>query len=150
MLFQNSGAASKLSEVSDWDQCINFIENIRSSCIHLHGFQLFFLLSKVKEIISFNFISNVNFVCLRADSDRLSIVAKGFLKVQNFLASCKFWIIACRILNKGGSALPTLFNGPEMLSFAFKANLFNEIYFESRNIKKESPAKIRKLMKIAQ
>ena len=116
-------------EVSDWDQCINFIENIRSSCIHLHGFQLFFLLPKIKEIISFNFISNVNFVCLRADSDRLAIVAKGFLKVQNFLASCKFWVIACRVLNKGGSALPTLFNGPEMLSFAFKANLFNEIYF---------------------
>ena len=149
MHIQNSGAASKLSEVSDLDQCINFIENIRSSCIHLHGFQLFFLLPKVKEIISFNFIRNVNFVCLRADSDRLAIVAKGFLKVQNFLASCKFWIITCRVLNKGGSDLPTLFNGPEM-SFAFKANLFNEIYFESRNIKKESPAKLRKLMKIAQ
>ena len=41
--------------------------------------------------------------------------------------SCNFWQIANSVLNKGKSATPPLFNGPEVLSSACdKAKLFDE------------------------
>ena len=43
------------------------------------------------------------------------------------LGSRDFWRIANSVLNKGKSAIPPLFNGPEVLSSAFdKAKLFAE------------------------
>ena len=43
------------------------------------------------------------------------------------LGSCNFWRIANSVLNKGKSAIPPLFNGPEVLSSASdKAKLFAE------------------------
>ena len=45
------------------------------------------------------------------------------------LGSCDFWQIANSVLNKGKSAIPLLFNGPEVLSSAsVKAKLFAEIF----------------------
>ena len=43
------------------------------------------------------------------------------------LGSCDFWQIANSVLNKGKSAIPPLFNGPEVLSSAsYKEKLFAE------------------------
>ena len=50
--------------------------------------------------------------------------------------SCRdFWRIANSVLNKGKSAIPPLFNGPEMLSSASdKATLFAEIFSLNSNL----------------
>ena len=52
--------------------------------------------------------------------------------------SCKCWRIAKSILNKGKSAIPPLFNGPEALFSAFsaldKAKMFPEIFPKNSNL----------------
>ena len=51
------------------------------------------------------------------------------------LGSRDFWRIANSVLNKGKSAIPPLFNGPEMLSSASdKAKLFAENFSMSSNL----------------
>ena len=79
----------------------------------------------------------------------LVIVTKGFLKLPNLhmlikqketitswkLGSQDFWQIANSVLNKGKSAIPPLFNGPEVLSSASdKAKLFAENFFKNSNL----------------
>ena len=51
------------------------------------------------------------------------------------LGSCDFWQIANSVLNKGKSAIPPLFNGPEVLSSASdKAKLFAENFSMNSNL----------------
>ena len=51
------------------------------------------------------------------------------------LGSCDFWRIANSVLNKGKSAIPPLFNGPEVLSSASdKAKLFTENFSKNSNL----------------
>ena len=51
------------------------------------------------------------------------------------LGSRDFWRIANSVLNKGKSAIPPLFNGPEVLSSASdKAKLFGEIFSLNSNL----------------
>ena len=51
------------------------------------------------------------------------------------LGSCDFWRIANSVLNKGKSAIPPLFNGPEVLSSASdKAKLFAENFSKNSNL----------------
>ena len=51
------------------------------------------------------------------------------------LGSRDFWRIANSVLNKGKSALPPLFNGPEMLSFvSYKAELFAKNFSKNSNL----------------
>ena len=51
------------------------------------------------------------------------------------LGSCDFWRIANSVLNKGKSAIPPLFNGPEVLSSASdKAKLFAENFYLNSNL----------------
>ena len=51
------------------------------------------------------------------------------------LGSRDFWQIANSVLNKGKSAIPPLFNGPEVLSFASdKAKLFAENFSKNSNL----------------
>ena len=51
------------------------------------------------------------------------------------LGSCDFWQIAKSVLNKDKSAIPPLFNGPEVLSSAFdKAKLFAENFSSNSNL----------------
>ena len=46
-----------------------------------------------------------------------------------------FWCVANSVLNKGKSAVPHLFNGPEVLSSAFdKAKLFAENFSKNSNV----------------
>ena len=59
------------------------------------------------------------------------MVAKGFLKLD----SCDFWRITNSVLNKGKSAIPPLFNNPEVLSSASdKAKLFAENFSNNSNL----------------
>ena len=74
------------------------------------------------------------------------IVAKGFLKLPNLhitkesitsqkLGSQDFWRIANSVLNKGKSAIPSLFNRPEVLSSASgKAKLYPENFLKYSNL----------------
>ena len=51
------------------------------------------------------------------------------------LGSCDFWQIANSVLNKGKSAIPPLFNGPEVLSSASdKAKLFAKNFSKNSNL----------------
>ena len=51
------------------------------------------------------------------------------------LGSCDFWRIANSVLNKGKSAIPPVFNGPEVLSSASdKAKLFAENFSLNSNL----------------
>ena len=51
------------------------------------------------------------------------------------LGSRDFWQIANSVLNKGKSAIPPLFNGPEVLSSASdKAKLFAENFSKNSNL----------------
>ena len=50
-----------------------------------------------------------------------------------------FWQLANSVLNKGKSAIPSLFNGPEVLSSASnKAKLFAENFFKNSNLNNSS------------
>ena len=51
------------------------------------------------------------------------------------LGSRNFWQIANSVLSKGKSAIPPLFNGPEVLSSASdKAKLFTENFSKNSNL----------------
>ena len=55
--------------------------------------------------------------------------------ISQKLGSRDFWRIANSVLNKGKSAIPPLFNGPEVLSSASdKAKLFAENFFKNSNL----------------
>ena len=57
-------------------------------------------------------------------------------RVHHFkLGSQDFWQIADSVLNKSKSAIPPLFNGPEVLSSAFdKAKLFAKNFSKNSNL----------------
>ena len=110
---------------------MSFIINIKSGHIFLHGFQLFVLLPELLEISSFVYTNKINLLYLKGNSDRKVIFAKGFLKLSNWLMLIKqkhlllprnldlgFWQIARNVVNKGKSAILSLFNGPEVLHSA--------------------------------
>ena len=55
--------------------------------------------------------------------------------ISQKLGSWDFWRIANSVLNKGKSAIPPLFNGPEVLSSASdKAKLFTENFSKNSNL----------------
>ena len=59
---------------------------------------------------------------------------KESITSQKF-GSCDFWQIANSVLNKGESAIPPLFNGPEVLSSASdKAKLFSKNFSKNSNL----------------
>ena len=121
------------------------IESIRSILTHLHGFQL---LPYVIEITFFVYTKRINLLILKQSSDRLVIVAKGFLKLPNLhmlikqesitsqkLGSRDFWRIANSVLSKGKSAIPPLFNGLEVFSSASdKAKFFAQNFSKNSNL----------------
>ena len=95
--------------------------NMKSSLIHLHGFQLLVLLPLIIEI-TFFCTNIIDLPHLKYNSDRLVIVAKRLLQLPNLLMLIKqitsqkpcsrdFWRIANSVLNKGKYVIPPLFNG---------------------------------------
>ena len=94
-------------------------------------------------------IKRVNLLNVKQSSDRLLIVGKGVLeaakiayanKIKGSITSQKvgshdFWQITNSVLNKGKSAIPHLFNGPEVLSFASdKAKLFAKKFSKNSDL----------------
>ena len=119
---------------SDWNECIT----------HLHGFQLlvhrnyFFRLyqqnksseSKVKFRQASNRCKNV----LEAAKLAYANKTKESITSQK-LGSRDFWRISNSVLNKGKSAIPPLFNGLEVLSYASdKAKLFPKNFSKNSNL----------------
>ena len=82
------------------------------------------------EVSYFIYTTNtINHLHLKWSSDRIVIIAKGFLKLPNLLilkdsiifqklGSHDSWRITNSLLNKHKSSTLYLFNGPEVLSFA--------------------------------
>ena len=65
------------------------------------------------------------------------------------LGSCDFWRIANSVLNKGKSAIPPLFNGPDMLSSASnKAKIFAENFIRTLILKTLVSAYLLSLLEI--
>ena len=94
-------------------------------------------------------LKRVNLLNIKQSSDRLLIVGKGVLeaakiayanKIKGSITSQKvgshdFWQITNSVLNKGKSAIPHLFNGPEVLSFASdKAKLFAKNFSKNSDL----------------
>ena len=73
--------------------------------------------------------------CIRVlEAAKLAMLIKKRLHSQK-LGSRDFWRIANSVLNKGKSAIPPLFNGPEMLpSASDKAKLFDENFSKNSNL----------------
>ena len=62
------------------------------------------------------------------------LIKKDLIAFQK-LGSQDFWRIANSVLNKGKSAIPPLFNNPEVLSCAYdKAKLFAENFSKNLNL----------------
>ena len=127
---------------------ISLIISIRSGLTHLHGFQLLVMLPLFIEITFFFCTNRINPLNLKQSSDRLVIIAKGFLNLPNqhmpikqeFITSQKlafwnFYQIAYSVLKKGKSATPPLFNGPEAVFSAFdQAKLFAKNFSKNSNL----------------
>ena len=125
---------------------IFLIEIIRSSLIHLHGClccchsskkSLFRLYQKDKSSeskVKFRQASNCCKRVLEAAKLACANKTKESITSQK-LGSRDFWRIANSVLNKGKSAIPPLFNGPEVLSSASdKAKLFAENFSKNSNL----------------
>ena len=76
------GASAAVSEFCEWVQA-GIDVYIRPSLTHLRGFQLLVMLPSFLEITFFVFSNRINLLNLKESSDRLVIVAKGFLKLPN-------------------------------------------------------------------
>ena len=128
---------------------IFLIENIRSSLIHLHGCQLLVLAAIVHRSHFFRLYqrekSSHSKVKFRQASNRCKRVLEAAKlayanKTKESITSQKlgsfdFWRIANSVLNKGKSAIPPPFNGPEVLSSACdKAKLFPQNFSMNSNL----------------
>ena len=115
---------------------LSLIENIRSSFIHLHGFQLLVLLPLFIEITFFVCTKVKNLLILKVNFRQASNHCKRALetakhayanKTKQFITTQKrdssdLWRIANSVLNKRKSAIPPLFNNLEVLpSASYKA-----------------------------
>ena len=129
---------------------ISFTLCIRSSLTYLHGFQLLVLLPLFIKITFYVCTNRINLPKTKENLFRLaSNCCKRVLEAAKLacanktkesitsqkLGSWDFWQIANSVLNKGKSAIPPLFNGPEVLSSASdKAKLFAENFSKNSNL----------------
>ena len=163
------GASAVASEICEWHRCtsgwnrcilLSLIVNIRSSFTHLHSSSLTHLHSSSissclcschssqKSHHFFRFYQQNKSSEFIVSSDRLVIIAKGFLKLpklhmlikQDSITSQKpgsrdFWRISNSALTKGRFAIPSLFNGPELLpSASDKAKLWAKKFSKNSNL----------------
>ena len=122
---------------------ISLKENIRSRSLTHHGFQLLVLLplfhlyqndKSTESKVKFRQASNHCKRVLEAAKLAYANKTKESITSQK-LGSRDFWRIANSVLNKGKSAIPPLFNGPEVLSSASdKAKLITKNLCESSNL----------------
>ena len=90
------------------------------------------------EITFFVFTNRINFLNLKESSDTAELAYANKTMESNIfqkLGSLDFCQIADIFLSKGKSAIPTLFNSPEMLSSAFdKAKSFAKKFSKNSNL----------------
>ena len=135
-IFKLGASAAAASEFCEWLELIyiSLIENIRSSLIHLHGFRVYQKDKSSDSKVKFRQASNRCKRVLEAAKLSYANRTKEFITSQK-LGSREFWRIANSVLSKGKSAVPSLFNGPEVLSSASdKAKLFAENFSENSNL----------------
>ena len=90
--------------------------------------------SKVKFKHASNHCKRVLEAAILAYANKTSIKKKKSITSQQ-LGSCDFWQIANSVLNKGKSAIPTLFSSPDVLSCATdKTKLFAENFSMNSNL----------------
>ena len=118
------GAPSELVQVRI-DVYIPYF-NIRSSLIYLHGFQLLVSLPYFIEISYFIFTKRINLLILKWSSDRLVIVAKGFLKLLNLNMLVK---VKSPLLHRN---LARRTFGKLLILFSTKVNLLYLLYSMAR------------------
>ena len=76
-----SAVASKFCDFRLKLMHVSLTISMRSGLTHLHRFQLLALLPQFTEITFFVYTTKINLLNLKESSDRLAIVAKGFLKL---------------------------------------------------------------------
>ena len=121
---------------------ISLIVNTRSYLTHLYDFQLLLLLPSLIEIIFLVCTNRINLLHFRQASNHCKRALEAAKlpyanKTKESITSQKpgsrnFWEIVNSVansVNKSKSAIPPLFNGPEVLSFASEiAKLFAKIF----------------------
>ena len=113
---------------------ISLLVSISSNFTHLHGFQNLYQQNKSESKVKFKQASNRCKRVLEAAKLAYATKTKESITSQK-LGSRDFWRIANSVLNKGKSAIPPLFNGPEVLSSASdKAKLFTENFSKNSNL----------------
>ena len=122
---------------------LSLIVSISSSFTHLHGFQVLVQMPQFIEIIFFVCTNIINLLNLKLSSDRLVIVAKGFVKLPNLHMliqkipslprNLAFLVKQCS--PQGKSAILPLFNSLLMLSSgSAKAKLFAKNFDDFLNL----------------
>ena len=97
-----------------------------------HFFRLYQQNKSSESKVKFRQASNRCKMVLKAAKLVYATKTKEFITSQK-LGSWDFWQIANSVLNKGKSAIPPLFNGPEVLSSASdKAKLFAENFSKNQ------------------
>ena len=123
------------------------IINIRSNLTHLPHFQLLVLhLLHIEIIFFFIFSKKTNQLALSRQNSKCCkrVIesakncyvekTKESITSQKF-GSCNFWCITNSVLKRVKSAIPPLFNGSEVLTFASeKVKLFAEIFSKNSNL----------------
>ena len=147
------GASAAASEFCEWvqvgiDVCIShrkhqvkphscpwFSASCAAAIVHRnHFFQLYQKDKSSESKVKFKQASNCCKRVLEAAKLAYGNKAKEFITSQK-RGSRDFWQIANSVLNKGKSAIPTLFNNPEVLSSTSdKAKLFAENFSKNSNL----------------
>ena len=106
-----------------------------AAIVHRNHFFRFYQQNKFSESkVKFRQASNRCKKVLEAAKLAYATKTKESITSQK-LRSRDFWRIANNVLNKGKSAIPPLFNGPEVLSFAYdKAKLFAKNFPKNSNL----------------
>ena len=105
-----------------------------AAIFHRNHFVCFYQQNKASESnVKFREASNHCKRVLEAAKLMYATKTKGSITSQK-LGSLEFWGIANSVLNKGKSAIPPLFNGPEVLPFASdKTKLFANNFSKNSN-----------------
>ena len=99
-----------------------------------HFFCLYQQDKSSKSKVKFRQASNCCIRVLKAATLAFADKTKDSITSQK-LGSRDFWEIANSVLNKGEIAIPSLFNGPEVLSSASdKAKLFADNFYKNSNL----------------
>ena len=102
-----------------------------AAIVHRNNFCRLYQKDKSASKVKFRQDSNC---CKRVlEAAKLAYVNKAKEPITSQkVRSCNFWRIANSVFNKGKSAIPPLFNGPEVLSSACdKAKLFDENFYKN-------------------